>query len=558
MNNKLYAVLKTTLNHCFDLGLLTKASLPDFVIEVPKNSNHGHLATNLPLILAKTQKRPPLNIASVIVENLVDKDDLLDKAEIAGPGFINFRIRAEKWHIVLSDILKLKENYGRSQVGNGQKVVVEFVSANPTGPLHIGHGRGAALGDTLCRVLSFCGYDLVREFYINDAGNQIRLLGESIFSRLNQLNNPEYPFPENGYHGEYILDLAKKILQQEDIDNMPEGEAIDTCSKIGKELVLEEIKEDLSRFRVPFDVWYSETELFRSGLLKNALDTIKDRGQSYENEGATWIRTSEFGDDKDRVIRKKDGLFTYFASDIAYHLEKRNRGFTKAINIWGADHHGYVPRIKAAISAQGFPEDWLSVVLIQLAKLWKDGHEIKMSKRAGSYVTLQELVAEVGVDAARFIFLTKSHDSTLDFDVDLVKKADSDNPVYYVQYAHARICSIFRKAESAGIVLPLKPDGLLGLLVLEEEMSLIRTMSVFSSLVEDIARTLEPHRLTYYLSVLAASFHRYFNLGTKAVEHRIVTENEPLSQARLFLAEAVRTVIANGLSLLGVSAPEKM
>ena len=558
MNNKLYAVLKTTLNHCFDLGLLSKTSVPDFVIEVPKNSNHGHLATNLPLVLAKSQKRPPLSIASIIVENLIDKDDLVATTQIAGPGFINFRIRADKWHIILSDILKLGENYGRSQIGNGQKVVVEFVSANPTGPLHIGHGRGAALGDTLCRVLSFCGYDLVREFYINDAGNQIRLLGESIFSRIKQLNDPEYPFPENGYHGEYILALAKKIVREEDIETITDREAIETCSRIGKELILKEIKEDLSLFRVPFDVWYCETELFSSGLLKNALDTIKDRGQIYENEGATWIRTSEFGDDKDRVIRKKDGRFTYFASDIAYHLQKRNRGFGKAINIWGADHHGYVPRIKAAISAHGFPDNWLSVVLIQLAKLWKNGHEVKMSKRAGSYVTLQELVAEVGVDAARFIFLTKSHDSTLDFDVDLVKKANSDNPVFYVQYAHARICSIFRKAESEGIALPRQPDGLLKLLVLKEEMSLIRTMSEFPSLVEDIARTLEPHRLTYYLGVLAASFHRYFNLGTKAAEHRIVTENKPLSQARLFLAEAVRTVIANGLSLLGVSAPEKM
>ncbi|MEE4352925.1 MAG: arginine--tRNA ligase, partial [Desulfatiglans sp.] len=363
MNNKLYTVLTTTLNRCFDLGLLARTSVPNFVIEVPKNDDHGHLATNLPLVLAKSQKKPPLGIASVIVDNLVDEEDLLASKEIAAPGFINFRIRAEQWHRVLGDILELREDYGRSKLGNCQRVVVEFVSANPTGPLHIGHGRGAALGDTLCRVLSFCGYDLVREFYINDAGNQIRLLGESIFSRVKQIEDPEYPFPENGYHGEYITDLAGKIARDEKIDSMTDEEAIDTCSKIGKELILEEIKEDLSRFRVPFDVWYSETELFRSGLLEDTLNGIKDRGHIYEREGASWIRTSDFGDDKDRVIRKKDGEFTYFASDIAYHLEKRNRGFEKAINIWGADHHGYVPRIKAAVSAHGFPGNWLSVVL---------------------------------------------------------------------------------------------------------------------------------------------------------------------------------------------------
>jgi arginyl-tRNA synthetase len=558
VKRKLDAVLKATLDDCFQRGLLSKTPLPDYVIEIPNNPDHGHFATNLPLTLASSQKRAPTEIASVLVENLKDEGGLLENAEIAGPGFINFRISAKEWHVVLCNILSLKADYGRTTYGNNKKVLVEFVSANPTGPLHLGHGRGAALGDTLCRILSFCGYDVTREFYINDAGQQIKMLGESVFCRVNQMHDPSYPFPDNGYQGDYILDLARIISEETDLKNLSEEEAVDICTRKGKKMMLDEIKQDLSRFRVAFDVWYSESELYDSGLLKSALDKIKQKGQAYDREGAQWIKTSEFGDDKDRVIRKKDGQFTYFASDISYHLEKQRRGFEKAINVWGADHHGYVPRIKAALLAHGFPEDWLSVLLIQLVKLWKGGQEIKMSKRAGDFVTLKELVDEVGVDAVRFVFLTKSHDSTLDFDIDLVKKQDSDNPVYYVQYGHARICSIFRKAASEGISVPEQPDGLLKRLILDEEMALIRRMAEFPPLLEEISRTLEPHRLTYYLTDLAASFHRYFNLGTKTPEYRIVTNDRETTHARLFLADAVRCVIANGLGLLGISAPERM
>ena len=558
MKSRLDALLKATIDACFKQGKLIVTRLPEYVIEIPNNPDHGHFATNLPLILAASQKRRPQEIASVIVDHLRDRQGLLEKAEVAGPGFINFRIKPKAWYGVLSDIVRLKEDYGRNMMGNGQRVLIEFVSANPTGPLHLGHGRGAALGDTLCRILSFCGYHVIREFYVNDAGQQVWLLGESIFSRFKQMVDPEYPFPENGYHGDYIYDLAKKIPEGTDLKYMPKEKAVDLCAQMGKEIMLEEIKRDLSLFRVAFDVWYSESDLHHSGLLRNVLDKIREKGQLYEKEGALWIKTSHFGDDKDRVIRKKDGQFTYFAADISYHLEKRKRGFTKAINIWGADHHGYVPRMKAALLAHGFPEGWLSVMLIQLVKLWKAGQEIKMSKRAGDYVTLQELMDEVGVDAVRFVFLTKNHDSTLDFDIDLVKKQDSDNPVYYVQYAHARICSIFRKAASEGIFLPDQPDGLLKGLVLDEEMALIRLMAGFPPLIEEISKSLEPHRLTYYLTDLAALFHRYFNLGTKMPDHRIVTNDRQLSQAKLLLAEAVRVVIANGLKLLGISAPDKM
>lgn len=558
MKEKLNALLGATMDRCFEQGVLVRTPLPDFVVEIPNNPDHGHFATNLPMTLASSQKRPPRDIAMTVVENLTDEEDIVEKADIAGPGFINFRIKNREWYGVLARILNDREKYGTGQAGTGERVLVEFVSANPTGPLHLGHGRGAALGDTLCRILSFCGYDVAREFYINDAGQQIRILGESIFSRFKQKNDSAYPFPENGYRGDYILDLAAEIFKGGDLEGVSEDQAIDFCARKGKEIMLREIQEDLARFRVAFDMWSSESDLHASGLLLKALEKIKGEGRLYENEGALWIRTSEFGDDKDRVIRKRDGQFTYFASDIAYHLEKRERNFTRAINIWGADHHGYVPRMKAALSAHGIPEDWLSVMLIQLVKLWKGGREVKMSKRAGDFVTLQELVEEVGVDAVRFVFLSKNHDSPLDFDIDLVKKQDSDNPVYYVQYAHARICSIFRKAATEGIGLPDGPEGYLEGLLLEEELSLIRLMAEFPPLIEDIARTLEPHRLTYYLTDLAASFHRYFNLGTKNPGLRIVTGDEALSRSRLFLADGLRTVLANGLRLLGISAPERM
>lgn len=558
MKFKIDAILKKTLSCCFDQGHLKKTIFPDYVIEVPKNSEHGHFATNLPMTLASSQKRSPREIASIILDHLKDEEDFFEKMEIAGPGFINFTIRAKEWRHILSQILRLHEDYGQSEMGRHEKVLVEFVSANPTGPLHLGHGRGAALGDTLCRIFSFCGHQVVREFYINDAGLQIKILGESVWARFKQMDDQGFAFPENGYHGDYILDLAETISRETDLNLLGHEKAIDHCAEIGKAIMLKDIQRALTRFRVNFDVWSTESDLFASGLLEKTLEAVRARGHLYEQDGAEWINTSEFGDDKDRVIRKGDGEFTYFASDIAYHLQKHQRGFTKAINIWGADHHGYVPRVKAALISHGIPSEWLSVLLIQLVKLWQDGQEVRMSKRAGSFVTLQELLDEVGVDAARFVFLTKSHDSPLDVDMDLVKKQDSENPVYYVQYAHARICSIIRKAESEGIAVPDRHDGLSECLALEAEMALIRTMSEFPLLLEDICKTLEAHHLTYYLTHLAASFHRYFNMGSKNGELRVVTEDKTLTQARLALISGVKIVIANGLKLLGVSAPEKM
>ncbi len=558
MKKKLHALLKATTAQCMADGLLSHAAMPNYVIEVPNNPEHGHFATNLPMTLASSQRRNPKEIAKVLLDHLIDDEEILGGAQVAGPGFINFRITPRQWYQSLMETLSLGENYGRSDLGRGQKTLVEFVSANPTGPLHLGHGRGAALGDTLCRILAFCGHNVVREFYINDAGQQVRLLGESILSRMRQLKDPHYPFPEQGYHGQYVIDLAKVLIEKLGPKSLPDEEAASFCAQEGKEIMLREIKMDLEDFKVSFDAWYSENDLHRSGLLEETLTALQRAGHLYEEEGALWIRTSAFGDDKDRVIRKKDGNFTYFASDISYHLEKWQRGFTKSIDIWGADHHGYIPRIKAVLRANGVSDGWLSVMLIQLVKLWRGGQEVKMSKRAGNFVTLRELLDEVGVDAARFVFLTKHHDSPLDIDIDLVKRQDSDNPVYYVQYAHARISSIFRKAEEEKVARPDPTPDLLRHLALDEEMALIRLLTEFPALLEEISAALEPHRLTYYLAQVAALFHRYFNLGTKTPQYRVVAKDPLVTQARLCLAEAVKIVIANGLRLLGITAPEKM
>ncbi|MBW2063431.1 MAG: arginine--tRNA ligase [Deltaproteobacteria bacterium] len=558
MKKVLDRILKASLQKCFKRGMVQEFDLPPYVIEIPRSTEHGHFATNLPLTLAPLLKKSPRDIARIILEHMEDDAGVIEKVDIAGPGFINFFIKREQWYRTLARMVELGNDYGRSDLGKGEKVLVEFVSANPTGPLHLGHGRGAALGDTLCRILSFTGHEVVREFYVNDAGQQIRLLGESIYSRWRQAKEPSFSFPEDGYQGGYVRDLAEEIAEEIDLSAMGPEEAIDKCAELGKEKMLREIKRDLDLFRVRFDVWTKESSLYESGLLGETLKMIQEKDQCYEKDGALWIRTSMFGDDKDRVLRKSDGPFTYFASDIAYHLDKWKRGFSRAINIWGADHHGYVNRMKAALKGNGLSEDWLAVLLIQLVKLWKGGEEIKMSKREGHYITLRELVEEVGVDAVRFVFLTKNHDSPLDFDIDLVKRQESNNPVYYVQYGHARMCSILRKAKSEGIEVPTKADKFLESLVLEEELALIRMMAEFPSLLEEIATTLEPHRLTYYLTEIASLFHRYFNLGTRISEHRVISNDARLTQARLFLAEAMRVLLYNGLDLLGVEAPEKM
>ncbi len=558
MRDELERILRLSLHSCFDDGRLASVPVPEFVVEIPNNPEHGHFATNLPMTLAASQKRAPREIASVLADDLQGGHPFLEKVEVAGPGFLNFTVRAEHWHRILSEIVTLGPDYGRNVIESPQKVLVEYVSANPTGPLHLGHGRGAALGDSLCRILAFCGHEVTREFYINDAGLQVRLLGESVYSRWRQKRDPKAPFPEGGYMGDYVETLASEIDREKKLEGMEPEEAVLACAEFGRERMLEEIRSDLDSFRTTFDVWTSEKDLVASGILNEVIERTRERGDLFEKDGAWWIRTTMFGDDKDRVIRKSDGQFTYFATDIAYHLEKWKRGFSRAVNIWGADHHGYVRRVKAALMANGLEEDWLSVLLIQLVKLFEGGEEVRMSKRAGSYVTLRELMDEVGVDAARFLLLVKNHDSQLDFDLDLARKQDSDNPVYYVQYAHARICSVFRKAAEEGVSIPPDPLSALENLKLEEEMSIIRLLARFPSLLREVCRAYEPHRVPHYLAELAASFHRYFNLGTKIPDHRIVTKDIRRTQARLCLAEGIRTVLKNGLTLLGVQAPERM
>jgi len=552
VKKRLAKILKDTLESCFREGYLRQMPLPEFVIQVPHNSDHGHFATNLAMTLAGGQKSSPLNIAQTLIRHLVDHDHFILKAEIGGAGFINFFISTGQWHNLLSQVIHLRDDYGRSCLGKMEKILVEFVSANPTGPLHLGHGRGAALGDTLCRILDFSGYDVRREFYINDTGQQIKLLGESIYSRWRQFSDPSYPFPSDGYQGDYVQELAVEIANKKKLGNLDIHAAIDLLSELGKEKMLQEIEEDLVNFRVHFDLWYRESDLYSSGNIDHAIKAIERKGLLFEKDAALWIRTSCFGDDKDRVVRKKDGQFTYFASDISYHLDKWKRGFKRAINIWGADHHGYITRVKAALEAEGISGDWLEVLLIQLVKLWEGEAEVKMSKRSGRYITLKELVDDVGVDAVRFVFLSKDHTSPLDFDIDLVKRKDSENPVYYVQYAHARVCSLFKKASEEDIDLPEHPGPALQRLALDEEIDLIRKIAEFPSLIEEITCDLGPHRLTYYLTELASSFHSYYN------KHRIVTDDRVLSQARLFLCLGVKIVIKNGLNLLGVSAPEIM
>ncbi|WP_163328153.1 arginine--tRNA ligase [Desulfurobacterium thermolithotrophum] len=523
--------------------LVDKASF-----EKPKKREYGDLATNVSFLLAKELKQKPFSIANELLKSLESMPEF-EKVEVAGGGFINFFF-SQRFY---TDILKkvLHEEFYISEIGKGEKVLLEYVSANPTGPLHVGHGRGAVVGDVLYRVMRLTGYKPEREFYINDAGRQIKLLGVSIYARMKELSGENYPFPEDGYKGEYIIEVAKELLaERPEVISLPEEEAIEIAAEFGKERLLEEIKKDLKDLRVEFDYWFSEKSLYEKGEVERILKILEEKGLLYEKDGALWLKTTLFGDDKDRVVKRSNGEYTYFASDIAYHYNKIERNFDKAINVWGADHHGYIPRVKAAIQALGKNPDWLEVILIQLVKLFKNGEEVKMSKRAGNFVTLRWLMDEVGVDAVRFFFLLKRHDTPLDFDIDLALSSKSENPVYYVQYAHARLCSILDKAKEKGFV-PSEEN--LELLSSEEERELIAGCYNLKYELELVAEKREPHRLTYYLIDLASKLHRFYN------KHRVIMEEDSkLSTARLSLIEAVRRTINLGLDILNVTAPRRM
>ena len=554
MKRSVENILKSAVESSIKKGLLTLDVLPSFTLSLPDRREHGDFATNVAMMLASQVKMAPRKIAEIIKEECHDPDGILDKIEIAGPGFINLFVKQGYWYPLLKEVIVEEKDYGKIDIGKGERVQIEFVSANPTGPLHVGHGRGAATGDALARILRFAGFDVVSEYYINDVGVQMTMLGRSVYARYRELLGETSDFPENGYKGDYIREIADKVLREEGrrLSEVPEDEAISFLLSYAEREILGIIREDLEGFGVHFDVWYSEKNLIKDGKLSRTIDAYDKKGLIYEKDGAKWFKTMEFGDDKDRVVVKADGITTYFASDIVYHKEKYDRGFERVIDIWGADHHGYEPRIKAFLKAIGKDDALLDVLFVQLVALLRGGEKVSMSTRAGEFVTLKEVVDEVGADAARFFFLLRRSDSQFDFDLDLAKKQTPENPVFYVQYAHARISSIMALAEENEVVLPGCEEVNFKLLDLEEEIGMIKALSTFPELVKGMALSLEPHRLTFYLQELASSFHSYYN------RNRVISGDEELTHARLYLCRALRTVIRNGLNLLGVSAPLKM
>lgn len=556
MKQKIQTLVLQAARRAYDHGALPSDRFPEVEIQEPKIAAHGDFSTNMAMVMAASQKMAPRKIAEALIAHIEDSEGLLAKTEIAGPGFINFFIPPAAWQPVLKAVHGADARYGASQRGQGRKVQVEFVSANPTGPLHVGHGRGAAVGDTVARILSFCGYDVQKEYYINDSGRQINTLGRSVYLRYRELYAGAAPeaFPEECYQGEYIRDLARELHDagQTDLHQREEAAAVEVCARHAAGRILSGIREDLESFGVGFDEWFSEQSLYDNGKVDQAIAEFRERGLIYAKDGALWFKTTDYGDEKDRVVVRNNGLTTYFASDISYHEDKYQRGFERVIDVWGADHHGYVPRMTAAIEASGHRRDQFHVILVQLVNLLRGGQPVAMSTRAGEFVTLRDVIDEVGRDAARFIFLTRHYDSSLDFDLELAKQKTNDNPVYYVQYVHARISSISRKAGENGVPLQNPSEAAVARLTEPEEIQLIKAMARYPEVVDISAQLLEPHRITYFLMNLAAGFHAYYN------KHRVLTEDPELTQARLYLVLAVQKVIRNGLNLLGVSAPESM
>lgn len=535
-------------------GIVSQEEIPAITLEVPKDKAHGDLATNVAMQLTRIAKRNPRQIAEQIIEHLDRKSASIETAEIAGPGFINFRLDKSYLYPVIQRVLEQQAQYGRVEDGAGKKVQMEFVSANPTGSLHLGHARGAAVGDALCNVLDFAGYKVTREYYINDAGNQIYNMSRSIEARYLQELGQDAEMPEDGYHGEDIIGFAKELVAEkgDSLLSMSPGDRAGFFRDYGLEKELGKIKRDLERFRVPFDSWFSETSLYENGEVLKVLNELRDRNEIYEEDGATWLNTTKYGDDKNRVLIKNDGTYTYLTPDIAYHRDKYARGYDTIINIWGADHHGYIPRMKAAMEALGNDPDKLKVLIAQMVSLFQNGEKVKMSKRTGKAVTMEDLMDEVGVDAIRYFFTMRSMDSHLDFDMDLAISTSNENPVFYVQYAHARVCSVQRQAEEQGITLRPLSEIALTELNTEREYDLIRKLGELPEEISVAAANYAPHRVIRYVYDLASMFHSYYKA------ERVITDNVEQTQARLALLSAVRVVIANVLKLVGVSAPERM
>lgn len=545
-------------------GIIDKMSgekgveIPDkakIYLERPKREGQGDWACSAALQLGKVFGMAPRDLAEQVASAL-GEDPLVKSVEVAGPGFINITLSQDWIGDLVKKVLSAGSNYGRVEDGGGKRVQVEFVSANPTGPLHMGHGRGAAVGDITASILSYAGWEVQREYYINDAGLQMELLGRSARSRYFELlgRPEEAPFPEDGYHGDYIMDIASEILEERgtSLEDMSEEEAVPVFTDLAYEKVLRWIKKDLEDFGLKFDVWFSERSLYVGDQVERTIDALKARGYAYDADGAVWFKSTAFGDEKDRVLIRSNGAPTYFMSDVVYHKNKYDRGFDLVIDVWGADHHGYIPRMKSAVAAMGRDPEDLQVLLIQFVTLLRDGEPVSMSKRAGAFVTLRDVMDEVGVDATRFFFVMRRCDSHLDFDLELAKRASSDNPVYYIQYAHARMCSIERESEARGFEKPSLSDLDPSLFTLPEEVRLATVVAKFPEEIRKAARDLAPHRMAYYAQELSEAFHSFYNVA------RIIGEEERVRRNRMLLMEAARVTLRNVLGILGVKAPERM
>ena len=582
MKEQLQDLLNKCIQNLISKGLLNE--MPSKIrIDHTKDKSHGDYATNIALMLSKQAKTSPLELAKIIIDQL-EETSFIKKTEIAGPGFINFFISEESSISIISEIIDQGEIYGRSEIGSGQSVLLEYVSANPTGPLHVGHGRGAAYGATVSNLLRNAGFKVDNEYYVNDAGRQMDILTVSIFLRYLSLCDETIRFPDNGYQGQYIIDIANDIFnncgsefhqnsesifenigkdgsdggdKESHIDELIAkskallGENFKSIFRVGIDSILSGIKNDLAEFGVVFEKWFFEQSLIDNGFSDSCIAKLKESNSLYNKDGALWFKTTSYGDEKDRVVVRDNGNHTYFASDIAYHFEKFERGYDKIINIWGADHHGYIPRVKASIEALGHNPNKLEILLVQFANLFRGGSKVQMSTRSGSFVTLEDLRKEVGNDAARFFYILRKSEQHMDFDLDLAKSKTNENPVYYIQYAHARICSVFRQVNEKGLVFD-KGQANLSLLTEEIEKNILRELSRYKSVVESSAIQYEPHQLAYYLKDLSTQFHSYYNAC------KFIMDDNDLTQARLSLIHATRQILINGLSILGVSAPESM
>ncbi len=583
MKQEAVKVIKNAIESLNDQWRLD--SVPEIEIEIPKNESLGDIAATVAMSLTKILKKPPVKIAEELIQRIKEKPHSFEKIEVAGPGFINFTFKKEHLYKKLEQLLEQEHSLIRTDIGKGRKLQVEFVSANPTGPLHIGHGRGAAVGNALCNLLQAAGFDVQREYYINDAGLQVKLLGQSVYSRYQQRLGNDVPVPEDGYKGSYIENISEEIIKRAGNKYLKTSfeECRDFFTNYAYKMMLADIAKDLKDFGITFDRWQSEKELYEKGMIMDSLDILREKDFLYEKDGAKWFRSTKFGDDKDRVVVKKDGEYTYFASDIAYHKDKLNRGFDTIIDIWGADHHGYIPRLKSVLEAFGLQngtpgtaKDKFKVILVQMVTLLRHGKPAQMSKRAGEFITLSEVIDEVGTDTAKFIFLTRRSDSHLEFDIEVAKEQSAENPVFYVQYAFARISSIFRQAlnrsgagQAAEKGVLTKDEGRgttddkkiekekiqefdVSDLKEDDEISMIKKLLQYPMVFEGAVLSFEPHRITYYLQALAGQFHSYYN------KHRVISDDKSLTTARLCLCKAVHIVLEEGLNILGVSAPERM